>query len=727
MTPLAVDPGALDRAGADMMSAGESLGWVVSTLTMTLSGCPEMAGDDPAGARLGRSYDRLASQLLEAMVVTRNGLCNLGAGVRMSAHNYSLAEAKSDVGGRSNPLPAPPSIEPLVVGSPPSSVGAVDGAPAGWGWVAPFIGMIWPTADSAKLRAAAAAWTAAGTKFALTEFQGTAGAMEAVRAQQIPEGAAIDAAFSDAYTSTTSIVQQCQTIAARLTSYAAEVDKVHAAILDLLARICDPLTGIKEVWDVLTDEDEDEIKKIADDIRTVVDNFTAEVDALRAQMVAALEEAMTAITAMGNYAAKHWDPFSHAVGRALNQLGQRYKGIGEEAGGMLKGLWEVSQLRAVTDPEGWFNSLGETSKGIAPLLGAGGEHGPAVSQAWQQLGKDLTHWDEWKTNPGEALGKSEFDLATLFLPGGPVSKLDRMGTAGRDAVNGLSQGLEKPPMLEPLRAPHVEPPKAAPPRPEPAPGALPREPAPSTKPGPAPAGAPAPHGPTESRTPVPRDPGAASALKSKGEPSAVADQHPGPPEPVPGANHPPHSAPPEAMPAGGNPAGPSPHDEQTGDPRHHGALQSPDWTVEYPEAEPRTTVSGHGAYFPIDGHMTVPRGTTITLYAEHGSSITDDLGNLIESGGDTSGVYSRTFHPGEKIPNYTIYPPDGLNIVGTPLTVTEPTRLSELIDEEMGRVHLAICPYDETCPTGWVYDVTGIYDESKGIFIPYGGIDSHDG
>ena len=701
MTPLTVDPGALDRAGADMLSAGENLGWVVSTLTMALSGCAGMAGDDPAGARLGRSYDGLASRLLEAMVVTRNGLCNLGAGVRMSAHNYSLAEAKSDVGGQSNSLPAPPSIEPLVVGSPPSSVGAVDGAPAGWGWVAPFIGMIWPTADSAKLRAAAAAWTAAGTKFALTEFQGTAGAMEAVRAQQIPEGAAIDAAFSDAYTSTTSIVQQCQTIAARLTSYAAEVDKVHAAILDLLARICDPLTGIKEVWDVLTDEDEDEIRKIADDIRTVVDNFAAEVDALRAQMAAALEQATTAITAMGDYAAKHWDPFSHALGRALNQLGQRYEGIGEEAGAMVKGLWEVSQLRAVTDPEGWFNSLGEMSKGIAPLLGAGGQHGPAVSQAWQQLGKELTHWDEWKTNPGEALGKSEFDLATMFLPGGPVSKLDRMGTAGRDAVNGLSKGLEKPPTLEPLRAPHVEPPKASPPKPEPTTGTLQREPVPSTKPGPAPAGAAAPHGPTESRTPVARDPG---------------------------ANQPPHSAAPQATPAGGNPAEPSLRNGDPGDPRHHGALQSPpNWTVEYPEAEPRTTISGHGAYYLIDGHMTVPRGTTITLYAEHGSSITDDLGNLIESGGDTSGVYSRTFHPGERIPNYTIYPPDGLNIVGTPLTVTEPTCLSDLIDEEMGRVHLAICPYDETCPTGWVYDVTGIYDESKGIFIPYGGIDINDG
>src|SRR5277367_4557457 len=239
MTPLAVDPGALDRAGADLLSAGDSLGWVVSTLTLALSGCAGMAGDDPGGARLGRSYDGSAAKLVEAMVVTRSGLCNLGTGVRMSAHNYSLAEAGSDIGGQSKSLPAPPPIEPLVVGSPPSSVGSGSDAPPGWGWVDPFIGMIWPTGDSAKLRTAAAAWVAAGTKFGLAEFQGTAGAMEAVRTQQIPEGTAIEAAISDAYGSTTGIVDQCQQIAAQLTNYAAELDKVHAAILDLLARICD--------------------------------------------------------------------------------------------------------------------------------------------------------------------------------------------------------------------------------------------------------------------------------------------------------------------------------------------------------------------------------------------------------------------------------------------------------------------------------------------------------
>ena len=171
------------------------------------------------------------------------------------------------------------------------------------------------------------------------------------------------------------------------------------------------------------------------------------------------------------------------------------------------------------------------------------------------------------------------------------------------------------------------------------------------------------------------------------------------------------------MPEAGHPPERAPHSGEPGGYGHHEV--PPDSTVEYPGAERRTTISGHGAYYPDDGHMTVPRGTTITVYAEHGSSITDELGNLIETGGDTSHVYSRTFHPGEQIPNYTIYPPDGLNIMGAPQTVTNPTRLTELIDEEMGTVHLAICPFDETSPTGIIYDVDGTFDQSTGVFTPY--------
>ncbi len=681
MAPLAVDPAALDRAGADVVSAGEALASAVSALITALSGSSGMSGDDPAGAAFGRSYDGSARKVIEAMAATRNGLCSLGDGVRMSAHNYSLADAMAHIGGPSTALPVPPWTAPLSAGAPPSSVGIGDSAPPGWGWVAPYIGMIWPTADSGKLRAAAAAWSGAGTKFELAEILGTAGPMGAIRAQRIPEGAAIDAAFSDAYGSTTRIAALCQNIAAQLNSYAATVDKVHAAILDLLARVCNPLTGIKEVWEFLTDEDEDEIKKIANDIRTVVGNFAAEVDALRGQIATALAEATTVLTSTGDYAANQWNQFLHGtiVGQVVNEVGQRFEGIGKEAFGMAKGLWEVTQVRALVDPIGYLHSIGEVSRGIAPLVGAAGAHGPGVAESWEQLGKGITHWDEWTTNPGQALGKSEFDLAAVMLPGGPVSKLGRWGRLARDGVS------EKPPLLEPpLRA---QPPaaKAPPSLREPVPREHPPKPAPQAKPAPAPAGAPQPHSPTESKTPAPQKPAAGSVPK----------------------------------PLGPRPAEPSPHLEGPGGDSHPGALQSPESSIEYLDAEPRTTISGHGAYDPADGYLTVPQGTTVTLYAEHGSSITDELGNLIETGGDTSRVYSHTFYPGEQLPNYTIYPPDGLNVMGAPQTVTDPTRLTELINEEMGGVHLAICPFDEINPTGIIYDVDGMFDASTGVFTPY--------
>jgi len=554
MAPVAVDPAALDGAGVAVVSAGQGAGALISTLSAALSGCAAMAGDDPAGVAFGRSYDRSAAELIQAMVTTRNGLCNLGTGVRMSAHNYSLAEAMSDVGGRAAPLPLPPSIGPASAGSRPSAVGSTGSAPPGWGWVAPFIGMIWPTGESAKLRAAAAAWGAAGTKFGLAEILGTAGPMGVIRAQHIPEGAAIDAAFSAAYGSTTAIVGLCQTIAAQLDSYAARIDRVHAAILDLLARICDPLTGIKEVWDFLTDEDEDEIKKIADDIRTVIDNFTAEVDALGQQIETVLAQATTVVTTMGDYAARQWGQFLHGtvVGQVVNQFGQRFKGIGEEGFGLVKGLWQISQVRLVVDPIGYFKSLGEVSKGIAPLVGAAGEHGPAISQAWKQFGKDVTHWDDWKTNPGEALGKSEFDLATLFLPGGPVSKLGKVGTAARDGL----RELRKPPTLEPSEPPPVGPlaVNTPPPEPKPIPRAQPPVPAPQTKPAPAPAGTTPPHSPTESRPPVGPKPGAGEPPKPAAALPGFADQRAVPPPTAPGEHLPstqaPHAPTPHSMPEG---------------------------------------------------------------------------------------------------------------------------------------------------------------------------------
>lgn len=524
MAPLAVDPAALDSAGGAVVAAGAGLGAVISSLTAALAGCAGMAGDDPAGAVFGRSYDGSAAALVQAMSVARNGLCNLGDGVRMSAHNYSLAEAMSDVAGRAAPLPAPPPSGCVGVGAPPSAVGGGGGAPKGWGWVAPYIGMIWPNGDSTKLRAAAVAWRSAGTQFALTEIQSTAGPMGVIRAQQLPEAGLIESAFADAYASTTAVVGQCHQLAAQLDAYAARIDTVHAAVLDLLARICDPLTGIKEVWEFLTDQDEDEIQRIAHDIAVVVDQFSGEVDALAAEITAVVSHAEAVITAMADHAGKQWDRFLHSnpVGVVIDGTGQQLKGFGEEAFGMAKDSWDLGPLRASIDPFGWYRSWEEMLTGMAPLAGLGGENAPGVVESWKQFGKSLIHWDEWTTNPNEALGKTVFDAATLALPGGPLSKL---GSKGRDILAGV-RGLKE--RLEPT-TPHLEPP-ATPPRPGPQPPRIePPEsghpaPAPAAKPAPVPANGPLPHSPTESKPPPvdrPAEPVAPSSA-SAGQPRVSA-------------------------------------------------------------------------------------------------------------------------------------------------------------------------------------------------------------
>ncbi|OBK06690.1 TNT domain-containing protein [Mycobacterium sp. 1245852.3] len=563
MAPLACDPTALDRAGATVVTTGVSLGSVISTLTTALADTAGMAGDDPVGVALGRAYDGAAAKVIEAMTSTRNGLASIGDGVRMSAHNYALAEAMSDVTGHAATLPTPPVTAPLTAAShPPSAVGAGSSAPTGWSWVAPYIGMIWPTGDSAKLRAAAAAWTTAGATFMTTEFAAGGGTMAAIAAQQIPEGTAINKALTDASRAAISVAGQCQTIAAQLNSYAAKIDKAHAAILDLLSRICDPLTGIKEVWDLLTDEDEDEIKRIADDIKTVVDNFSQEAETLADQIKATMSAAATAAQDMAHWADKEWNHFVALNNAALHGLGKILGGAGKEGWGTLKGLFAISQFRAVLDPIGYGKELGGMVQGAASLTGLGPDGGPGWLESWEALGKQVSHWDEWGTDPLDALGRTAFDVLTLPIPGGPLSKLGKLGRGAADAL----KDLKKPPELKPPTVkPPADPAPAAPKPPgsgQPAPAPQ-GKPAPSGKPAPGPTEGPLPHSPTESKPPPVEKPPAAEPPKptaTPGEPSGKA-----PVAAPPGDTPLPQSKPPEPVPAhapaapGEPPAAPAPH------------------------------------------------------------------------------------------------------------------------------------------------------------------------
>jgi hypothetical protein len=566
MAPLAVDPEVLDGAGAAVISAGEGLGSVITTLTTSLSGCNGMAGDDPAGAAFGRTYNSSASKLLEAMATTRNGLCRLGDGVRVSAHNYSAAEALSNVSGHGQPLSAPHQTGSMSAGAAPSAVGGGVPAPAGWGWVSKYIGMIWPNGDSAKLRSAAAAWTSAGTNFEVGEILGATGPMGSIGAQQIPEGPAIAAAFSATNRSATGILQQCAIIATQLTSLAGKIDTVHAAILDLLSRICNPLTGLKEVWEFLTDDDEDEIRKIANDIRIIVNQFTAEVDALCQEIAKALSEAAVIISAMARYAEKEWDHFLHDtdVGRVLDHVGQICKGVFTEAEGLVKGFWTFNLARAVIDPKGFWHSVSGAVDKVESLTGLDGEQ--RFKESWKELGKDTVHWDEWSTNPFQAAGETLFDGATMLLPGGALEKLPTLGRAAADVAERSEEFHPATSGRLPNPAPHGSPP----PRNEPPRSGQP-QPAPQPDPAPKPKGALPPYGLTESKTPAGQK-SPVAAHKPAVEPAYTAAVHADPPAPKV-VSHEPASTPPMALP-GAQPHGgaPSAYQPQSLAHDHHGPV-----------------------------------------------------------------------------------------------------------------------------------------------------------
>ena len=107
----------------------------------------------------------------------------------------------------------------------------------------------------------------------------------------------------------------------------------------------------------------------------------------------------------------------------------------------------------------------------------------------------------------------------------------------------------------------------------------------------------------------------------------------------------------------------------------------------------------------------MPDGTSLTVYSKFGSTISDPLGNVVETGGDLSKVYKRTYGPGERMPNYSLHPPDGLDIKGTPTTVTKSTEVSELLEPDMGECHWAACTWNPKSKNADVmYSTGGIID-----------------
>ncbi|TDC10167.1 type IV secretion protein Rhs, partial [Streptomyces sp. 8K308] len=118
--------------------------------------------------------------------------------------------------------------------------------------------------------------------------------------------------------------------------------------------------------------------------------------------------------------------------------------------------------------------------------------------------------------------------------------------------------------------------------------------------------------------------------------------------------------------------------------------------------------SGHGGFRVLtlfQRSVVVPEGTSIAFYSRHGQAIANTVGGAVEIGRPLPIVDTATgnvvrvenpvpvqvFGPGDRVPNYTLYPPEELRVRGDPITVGSPTRLGDLLQPNLGQVHWAAC------------------------------------
>ena len=130
-----------------------------------------------------------------------------------------------------------------------------------------------------------------------------------------------------------------------------------------------------------------------------------------------------------------------------------------------------------------------------------------------------------------------------------------------------------------------------------------------------------------------------------------------------------------------------------------------------------TVFAGHGA--ATTKTFEVPHGTSLTIYSEPGASISDDLGVSIEQGQLPTGIFKRTYGPGEQAPDLVLFPPDSqINVQPSSVTVSKPTPVSGLLGPDMGECHWAACTSNSTFSNSdHIYHTDGVYkDTNNGLF-----------
>ena len=421
---IEVDPEALIAAGRQTGALGGQLARLSDALGAALGGGIS-SGMDPAGLNFGMKYGHQAGEFTSAVADAANAFTSVGMLLEASGFNYRNADAASTIGGSgpSGGVTGDPG-KALPAHVPPGPNGVTVPPPSKWYLIQPLlqvlpglgpvagIAMTWPSGNPAMMGVTATQWRNFATGFASIEPQLT-GIKAAVAAQQIPERAAMTTALESLGTAISSLADVSSSVAQSISDFASGVQETQDAIRRLLDRL-----SLDGLWDTvtgfLTGDGDDILREVAHDVGTVLHNFQQQVKGI----VGLLDE-LTGLIGDAATAFQKWiRPIlvEHFGDRAGNAIANAVTFHTDVQVGVVTGLiGTVSGVVAMADPDTW--------KGMAEMALSVAKDPSTLPGVLENMGKEFVAWDKWSgDHPGRAAGEAAFNIGSLFVPGGALSK-----------------------------------------------------------------------------------------------------------------------------------------------------------------------------------------------------------------------------------------------------------------------------------------------------------------
>jgi hypothetical protein len=239
---LAVERGGYVDAAMAFQEGNRAAADEHGALVAALSRTAGMAGDDSTATAFARDYDGAAREAIAGLADVVTAFAALGRLTETSLANHAAAEARSILPGAvvdDSCLDLPASAYAAVLpATPPSSLGGDPPAlTAQEAWILDRIeGFVWPDADTARLRDAAALWRRTADRLdTLADTCRIAG--HALATQRSPEIPLALAAVDDLAATIRGLAGSCAALGDHCTAHADAVEAAHAQLRALLAEI----------------------------------------------------------------------------------------------------------------------------------------------------------------------------------------------------------------------------------------------------------------------------------------------------------------------------------------------------------------------------------------------------------------------------------------------------------------------------------------------------------